>query len=129
MGFEQNINLNIEEMTTKDIFLSAVLSVLIISTKAKASEVVNSKSVVISDFSDKIQYLIGDKLELTREMDDTYARIKCNVDENGSIYFSGVNYFDKKKESEMEQIVNSLNIDSAPLDEGAYVIDVKFLVR
>jgi hypothetical protein len=129
MSVEQNIHLNTEEMTTKDIFLSAVLSVLIISTKAKASDVVNNKSVVISDFSDKIQYLIGDKLELTKEMDDTYARIKCNVDVNGSIFFSDVNYFDKKKASEMEQIVHSLNIEPAPLEEGAYLIDVKFLVR
>ncbi|HEY9125328.1 MAG TPA: hypothetical protein PK252_05295 [Bacteroidales bacterium] len=119
-------------MKTREIFLVSVMFLLTLGVSVKATEAVTSNSVensISNEITRKVSNFIEDKLEMTREMDNTFALVYFQVDTKGKISFTNVDYEDRDMARSLELVVDRLDIEPTTLKQGKYYIKVWFKVR
>lgn len=115
-------------MKTRNIFTILILGVLFLSTNAWAGDNKVSKALFVSTTSEKIKVALNEKLVLTDDMDRTKARVFYKINEDGKVTFGRLQYADREKAKELEEILKTIPIDNMPLKPGAYYVDIHFVV-
>ena len=119
-------------MKTREIFLVSVMFFLTLGVSVKATEAVTSNSMensIRNEITQKVSSFIEEKLEMTKDMNNTFALVYFQVDTNGNISFTNVDYADRDMARSMEFVVDRLDLESTTLKQGKYYIKVWFKVR